>query len=163
MAILSNLKPPAGAVHCRDRVGRGPGSGKGKTCGKGQNGQRSRSGRGGRQYFEGGQMPLQRRVPKRGFRNVLADKVVNLNVGALERCDDGAEVTIEVLRGLRLVKAGFDKLKILGGGDLSKKLTVHAHGFSAGAVQKITQAGGQAVIVEPSSEAKAEKPAPGGD
>ena len=119
MAILSNLKPNRGAVHTRQRLGRGPGSGKGKTCGKGQNGQKSRSGSGGKQYFEGGQMPLQRRVPKRGFHNVLAQRVVNLNVGALERFDDGAEVTIDVLRELRLVKGRFDQLKVLGVGDLS--------------------------------------------
>jgi large subunit ribosomal protein L15 len=147
MSILSNLKPPAGARRKKKRIGRGPGSGNGKTAGKGMNGQNARSGSGGRLYFEGGQMPLQRRVPKRGFFNVHAAKVVNVNVGALDALESGTEVDVDLLRSLRIVKGRFDRLKILGNGDLSKKLTVTAHSFSAGAKAKIEKAGGKAVEI----------------
>lgn len=147
MSILSNLKPPAGAKKAANRVGRGIGSGNGKTCGRGQKGQGARSGSGGRSYFEGGQMPIQRRVPKRGFRNVLADTVVSVNVGQLDVFDDGAEVTIEALRERRLIRGRFDAVKILGDGELTKKLTIAAHAFSAGALAKIDKAGGKAEVV----------------
>lgn len=147
MSILSKLKPPAGSKRKKFRVGRGPGSGNGKTCGRGMNGQGSRSGTGGMAYFEGGQMPIQRRVPKRGFYNVHADVVVNVNVGQLDVFDNGAEVTVEALRERRLVKGKFDAVKILGNGELTKKLTVKAHGFSAGAAAKIEKAGGKAEVV----------------
>jgi large subunit ribosomal protein L15 len=146
MSVLSKLKPPAGARKGRYRVGRGPGSGNGKTCGRGQKGQYARSGR-GRLYFEGGQMPLQRRVPKRGFRNSLALRVANVNVGLLEVFDNGTEVTIELLKKQGLLKGAFDQLKVLGGGDLSKKLTVKAHAFSASATGKIQKAGGSVEIL----------------
>ena len=147
MSILSNLKPPAGSRRSANRVGRGPGSGNGKTCGRGQKGQNCRSGSGGRLYFEGGQMPLQRRVPKRGFHNKHADVVVNVNVGQLDTFEDGTHVTIEALCARRLVKGVFQRLKILGNGTLSKKLTVEAHAFSQGALDKIKSAGGEAVTV----------------
>jgi large subunit ribosomal protein L15 len=147
MSILSNLKPPAGARRKKNRVGRGPGSGNGKTAGKGMNGQNARSGSGGRLYFEGGQMPLQRRLPKRGFYNVHADKVANINVGQLDALENGTEVDVELLRSLRLVKGQFARLKVLGNGELSKKLTVKAHGFSAGAKAKIEKAGGTVVEI----------------
>jgi large subunit ribosomal protein L15 len=147
MSILSRLKPPAGSKRKANRVGRGPGSGNGKTAGRGMNGQGSRSGTGGMAYFEGGQMPLQRRVPKRGFRNTLADKVVNINVGSLDVFDNGTEVTPALLKEKGLIKRSFDALKVLGDGDLSKKLTVKAHAFSASALAKIAKAGGKAEVV----------------
>ncbi len=146
-SILSNLKPPAGAKKKANRVGRGPGSGNGKTCGRGQKGQGARSGTGGMAYFEGGQMPIQRRVPKRGFKNILRAKVVNINVGQLDVFDNGAEITVETLRERKLIKGQFDAVKILGNGELTKKLTVQAHAFSAGAAAKIEKAGGKAEVV----------------
>lgn len=163
MSVLSNLKPPAGAKRAPTRVGRGPGSGLGKTCGRGQNGQGSRSGDGGRLYFEGGQMPLQRRVPKRGFKNVRADVVANINVGALDVFDDGAEVTLETLREKHLVKGHIDRLKVLGNGEVTKKLTVKAHAFSASAAAKIKTAGGTVEIVSRKVAAKASDPSKGAD
>ena len=155
MSILSNLKPPAGAKRKRNRVGRGPGSGNGKTCGRGQKGQGSRSGSGGMLYFEGGQMPIQRRLPKRGFKNPTARTVANINVQQLNAFDDGAEVTVAALVERKLVKGDFDSIKILGSGDLSKKLTVKAHAFSAGAKSKIEAAGG-AIELVPVVTAKAD-------
>lgn len=149
MDILSKLQVPKGAKRSRRRVGRGPGSGVGKTSGRGMNGQNSRSGSGGKLYFEGGQMPLQRRVPKRGFTNPSRLKVANVDVGALEKFDAGAEVTVDSLRERGLVKGRFDRVKVLGAGQLSKKLTVKVHGFSAAAAAKIEQAGGSAVVLEP--------------
>ncbi len=145
MSILSNLKPPPGAKKAAHRVGRGPGSGTGKTAGRGQKGQRARNTV--HPWTEGGQMPLQRRLPKRGFRNILSDVVVNVNVGQLDAFDAGSEVTIEALRARGLVKGKFDRVKVLGSGELSKKLTVKAHGFSAGARAKIEKAGGTAEVV----------------
>lgn len=147
MSILSNLKPPKGSKKKPNRVGRGPGSGNGKTCGRGQKGQGSRSGSGGMAYFEGGQMPIQRRVPKRGFFNLHGTKVVNVNVGQLDVFDAGAEVTVAALREKGLVKGSFDAVKILGDGELTKKLTVKAHRFSASAAAKIEKAGGKAEVV----------------
>lgn len=147
MSILSKLKPPAGAKKKPFRVGRGPGSGNGKTAGRGQKGQGARSGYRGMDYFEGGQMPLQRRIPKRGFKNILGDLVANVNVGQLEIFDDGAEVTVESLRERGLVKGRFDRVKVLGTGELQKKLTVRAHGFSASAAAKIEKAGGKAEVL----------------
>ena len=147
MSILSKLKPPAGSKRKANRVGRGPGSGNGKTAGRGMKGQNSRSGSGGRRYFEGGQMPLMRRLPKRGFKNPFTNRVANINVGALEAFEDGSEVTIELLQERRLIKGQFDLLKILGNGDLNKKLTVKAHAFSASAQAKIEKAGGSVELV----------------
>jgi len=148
MDILSKLQPPQGAVKDKTRVGRGVGSGLGKTAGRGQKGQKARStGNLGKKHFQGGQTPIQRRLPKRGFRNPLADIVANVNVGDLEAFEDGAQVDVAALRELRLVQGRFDMLKILGDGDLTKKLTISAHRFSKSAIAKIEKAGGKAVIV----------------
>jgi len=150
MDILSKLQAPEGAVTKKLRVGRGVGSGVGKTSGRGQKGQKARStGNINKKHFQGGQTPIQRRLPKRGFRNPLADVVVNVNVGALEAFEDGAQVDAAALKGLRLVQGRFDVLKILGAGDRTKKLTVTAHRFSKGAVEKIEKAGGKVVVLAP--------------
>ncbi len=148
MDILSKLQAPEGAVTKRTRVGRGVGSGLGKTAGRGQKGQKARSkGNINKKHFQGGQTPIQRRLPKRGFRNPLADVVVAVNVGALEVFDAGAEVNAESLRERRLVQGRFQQLKVLGDGDLTKKLTVTAHRFSKGAIAKIEKAGGKAITL----------------
>ena len=147
MGILSNLQPPPGGIKRKVRVGRGPGSGLGKTCGKGQKGQRSRSGTGGKVGFEGGQMPLQRRVPKRGFRNPFTVRVAEVTVRALERFADGTEVGIDLMRAHGLVKGRFDRVKVIGTGELSRRLIVEAHGFTAGATTKIEQVGGRVVLL----------------
>lgn len=150
MDILSKLQAPEGANTERRRVGRGVGSGLGKTSARGQKGQKARSkGNINKKHFQGGQTPIQRRLPKRGFRNPLADKVVNINVGDLEAFSDGAEVNATTLKAARLVRGRFDLLKILGEGELSKKLTVHAHRFSKGAIAKIEKAGGKVVVIAP--------------
>jgi len=150
MDILSKLQAPEGTVKERTRVGRGVGSGLGKTSGRGQKGQKARSkGNINKKHFQGGQTPMQRRLPKRGFRNPLADKVVNVNVGDLELFTDGAEVNATTLKAARLVRGRYDMLKVLGEGELTKKLTVHAHRFSKGAVAKIEKAGGKAVVIAP--------------
>ncbi|MCC6526239.1 MAG: 50S ribosomal protein L15 [Polyangiaceae bacterium] len=145
MDILSKLKPPAGAVREHMRVGRGIGSGKGKTAGRGQKGQRARNSN--RLSFEGGQMPMQRRIPKRGFRNPFEKNVANVNVGDLDVFSAGAEVTLEALRAERLVRGACDLLKVLGDGELSKALTVVAQAFSQSAREKIERAGGKAVVL----------------
>jgi large subunit ribosomal protein L15 len=150
MDILSKLQAPEGATTAKLRVGRGVGSGLGKTAGRGQKGQKARSkGNINKKHFQGGQTPIQRRLPKRGFRNPLADVVVAVNVGALERFDAGAEVDLAALRQARLVQGRFDALKILGDGDLTKPLTVTAHRFSKGAASKIEKAGGKVVVLAP--------------
>lgn len=131
----------------RKRIGRGPGSGTGKTAGRGHKGQRSRSGWSAHPTFQGGAMPLVRRVPKRGFNNRFALKVVAVNVSDLERFEAGSEITTEQLREKSLIPGIYDLVKILGDGTLSKKLTVHAHRFSKTAKEKIEQAGGTAVVV----------------
>ncbi|MHC4549198.1 MAG: 50S ribosomal protein L15 [Planctomycetota bacterium] len=130
----------------RKRVGRGPGSGKGKTCGRGHKGQQSRSGKGLRPGFEGGQMPLYRRLPKRGFNNArFRTAYAIVNVGQLEGAfQDGAEVDADAIRKARLINAKQGPIKILGSGDLSKKLHVTADRFSGSAVKKIEAAGGTA-------------------
>ncbi len=148
MDILSKLQAPEGAVTKRLRVGRGVGSGVGKTSGRGQKGQKARAGGNiNKKHFQGGQTPIQRRLPKRGFRNPLADIVVNVNVGALEAFDDGVQVDLVALHATRLVQGRFDVVKILGSGELTKKLTVIAHRFSKGAIEKIEKAGGKAVVL----------------
>jgi large subunit ribosomal protein L15 len=150
MDILSKLKAPEGSRTERLRVGRGTGSGLGKTAGRGQKGQKARSkGNINKKHFQGGQTPMQRRLPKRGFRNPLADKVANINVGDLEVFSAGAEVNATTLKAARLVRGRYDVLKVLGEGELTKKLTVHAHRFSKGAVAKIEKAGGKAVVIAP--------------
>lgn len=140
---LHDLKPNPGAKHRRKRVGHGPGSGRGKTSTRGHKGQRARSGGSIRVGFEGGQMPLIRRMPKRGFNNARhATVLIPVNVAALNRFDDGAEVTAETLRKSGLANGPGDGVKILGNGDLTRKLTVKAHAFSGAARAKIEQAGG---------------------
>ncbi len=150
MDILSKLQAPEGATTTRRRIGRGPGSGLGKTAGRGQKGQKARSkGNINKKHFQGGQTPMQRRLPKRGFRNPLADVVANVNIGDLEVFADGAEVNATTLKAARLVRGRYDVLKVLGEGVLTKKLTVHAHRFSKGAIAKIEKAGGKVVVIAP--------------
>ena len=150
MDILSKLQAPEGSNTERRRVGRGVGSGLGKTSARGQKGQKARSkGNINKKHFQGGQTPMQRRLPKRGFRNPLADLVVNINVGDLEAFADGAEVNAVTLKAARLVRGRYDQLKVLGEGELTKKLTVHAHRFSKGAIAKIEKAGGRVVVIAP--------------
>jgi large subunit ribosomal protein L15 len=150
MDILSKLQAPEGANTTRLRVGRGVGSGLGKTSGRGQKGQKARSkGNINKKHFQGGQTPMQRRLPKRGFRNPLADKVANINIGDLEVFADGAEVNATTLKAARLLRGRYDVLKVLGEGELTKRLVVHAHRFSKGAVSKIEKAGGKAVVIAP--------------
>ena len=141
---LHNLKPRPGAKHRIKRLGCGESSGLGKTSGRGHKGQKSRSGGGVRPGFEGGQMPLHRRLPKRGFNNVrFQDKVAVVNVSSLdERFEDGDTVNMETLKAARLVKGTYDGVKVLGNGDLSKKLTVSGCKVSAAAREKIEKAGG---------------------
>ena len=145
---LSNLKPKKGARHAKKRVGRGPGSGHGKTSSRGEKGQKSRSGYHSKLGFEGGQMPLHRRLPKRGFTNIFKKENAVVNVSDLERFDDGTLVDEGVLRKAGLVKGAADGLKILGDGKLTKKLTVHATKFSASARKQIEAAGGTCQEIE---------------
>jgi large subunit ribosomal protein L15 len=144
---LNELKPNEGATKKRKRVGRGPGSGWAKTSGRGHKGQKSRSGYSQKRGFEGGQMPLQRRVPKRGFKNPFRKEYVVLNVSMLEDRDI-TEIKLEDYRKLGLVKNLRDGVKILGDGDLSKAVTVHAHKFSASAREKIENAGGKCIVIQ---------------
>jgi large subunit ribosomal protein L15 len=139
---LSNLKPKKGARHAKKRVGRGPGSGHGKTSGRGEKGQKSRSGFSRKLGFEGGQMPLHRRLPKRGFTNIFKKDYAVINLADLERFDNGATVDEAALRQAGLVKGQNDGIKVLGNGKLSKKLTVAATKFSATAKSAIEAAGG---------------------
>lgn len=149
MAIgLNKLKAPEGSTHKKKRVGRGPGSGLGKTAGRGNKGQKSRSGYSRKRGFEGGQMPLHRRLPKRGFTNIFKREWAEVNISDLEKYfQDGASVTPEALVEHGLVRKSMQKsVVILGQGELKKNLTVNAHRFSASAKQKIEAAGGQAVV-----------------
>jgi len=140
---LSNLPGLSDPPKKRKRVGRGNGSGHGKTSGRGHKGQGSRAGGGTRPGFEGGQMPLQRRIPKRGFHNPFKKRYALINVGQLEALDAGSEVSPELLCDRGLVRSQGDGVKILGNGSLSKALTVKAHGFSSKAKEKIEAAGGR--------------------
>ena len=144
---LSELSPAPGSVRKSFRVGRGNGSGAGKTAGKGHKGQNARSGGGVRPGFEGGQMPLQRRVPKRGFVNIFATRYEAINVDQLNRFEDGSVVDEAAIVGAGLVKNTRDGIKILGRGELTKKLTVKVAAFSKGAKSKIEAAGGKAEVV----------------
>lgn len=145
---LHELSPAAGSTKERKRIGRGAGSGQGKTAGKGHKGQKARAGRGMRAGFEGGQMPLQRRLPKRGFNNIFRKEIVAVNVADLNaKFEDGAVVDVESLKQAGLVKNSFDGIKILGNGELTKKLTVKADAFSESAKQKIEAAGGNAEVI----------------
>ncbi len=144
---LSNLRPAEGSKHSDNfRRGRGHGSGNGKTAGKGHKGQKARSGA-PRPGFEGGQMPLYRRLPKRGFTNRNTKEIVGINVGILDRFENGAEVSVETLIETGIVKNPRDGVKILGNGELTKKLTVKANAFSEGAKSKIEAAGGTCEVI----------------
>ena len=146
---LNNLKPAKGATRNRKRVGRGPGSGLGKTSGRGEKGQKSRSGFAHHDGFEGGQMPLHRRVPKRGFTNARFKKhFAEINLGRLEIFEAGTIVTPEILLKRGMIKKLQDGVKVLGDGDLTKALTVRAHKFSAKAQERITGLGGKAEVLE---------------
>jgi large subunit ribosomal protein L15 len=144
---LSNLRPPKGAKHAKKRIGRGQGSGNGKTAGRGHKGAKSRSGFTHKRGFEGGQMPLHRRVPKRGFHNPFREEfeVVNLDTLA-DRFDTGIDITPELMRERGLVNRK-GRVKVLARGDVGKALTVHAHKFSGKAAEKITAAGGKAEVL----------------
>ncbi len=139
---LNNLKPKKGSRHAKKRVGRGPGSGHGKTSSRGEKGQKSRSGFSRTLGFEGGQMPLHRRLPKRGFTNIFKKDYAVVNVSDLERFDNGASIDEAALRQAGLVKGQHDGVKVLGDGELSKKLTVSATKFSKSAREIIEKAGG---------------------
>lgn len=144
---LHELNSPAGSDKNRKRRGRGTATGQGKTGGRGMNGQNSRSGGGVRIGFEGGQMPLYRRLPKRGFNNIFGTEYTVLNVSDLNRFEAGTEVTPELLAELGIVKQVKDGIKILGDGELKNSLTVKAHKFSKSAVEKIEAAGGKAEVI----------------
>ncbi len=144
---LHELSPAAGSVSDVKRKGRGPGSGNGKTAGKGHKGQNARSGGGVRIGFEGGQMPITRRLPKRGFNNIFAKKYAIVNVDALNAFDNGAFVGVEELLAKKIIRKAEDGLRVLGNGDLKKKLTVKANAFSESAKAKIEAAGGKVEVV----------------
>ena len=144
---LHDLSPAEGSKKEAKRIGRGHGSGQGKTAGKGHKGQKARAGKGMRVGFEGGQMPLQRRIPKRGFNNIFRQNVVAINVGTLNKFEDGAVVDIAALTEKGIVKNSFDSVKILSNGTLTKKLTVKANAFSKGAAAKIEAAGGKTEVI----------------
>ena len=145
---LHDLTPAPGSVRERKRVGRGPGSGLGKTSGRGEKGQKSRSGFARKPGFEGGQMPLHRRVPKRGFHNLFRKEYAEVNLGRLEVFEAGSIVTPEILQKRGIVRKAMDGVKILAKGDLTKALTVRAHKFSAKAQERIAGLGGKAEILE---------------
>ena len=144
--MLHELKPAEGASKAAKRKGRGAGSGNGKTAGYGHKGQKARSGA-KKAGFEGGQMPLQRRLPKRGFNNIFGTTYASVNVSALERFENGTEVTTELLLETGVISKALDGVKILGNGTLTKKLTVKAAAFSASAKEKIEAAGGKAEVI----------------
>ena len=143
---LDELKPAAGSTFTVKRVGRGIGSGTGKTSGKGHKGQNASSGGGVRPGFEGGQMPIYRRLPKRGFKNIFAKQYVTINIEALEAFEDGTEVTEELLLEKGIVKKTLDGIKVLGRGELTKKLTVKVTKYTESAKEKIEKAGGKAEV-----------------
>ena len=146
---LNNLRPPKGAKHAKRRVGRGPGSGRGKTASRGTKGAKSRSGFRFKRGFEGGQMPLHRRVPKRGFHNPFRVEYAVVNLHVLEAVfDAGSAVTPDVLRERGLVRDSTAKIKVLGDGEIKKGLTIRAHKFSESAAKKIAAAGGVAEVIE---------------
>ena len=143
---LHELSPVEGSKKEAKRIGRGHGSGQGKTAGKGHKGQKARAGKGMRVGFEGGQMPLQRRIPKRGFNNIFATKYTAINVEMLNKFEDGATVDQEAILKAGIVKDAQDGIKILGRGELTKKLNVSVAAYSASAKQKIEEAGGKAEV-----------------
>ncbi len=144
---LDELQPAEGSKFKTKRVGRGIGSGNGKTSGKGHKGQKARSGGGVRPGFEGGQMPLYRRLPKRGFNNIFAKEYVTINVSDLEKFENGTEVTAELLKETGVVSKVLDGIKILGRGELTKNLNVKVAKYSAQAKEKIEKAGGKAEVI----------------
>ena len=144
---LHELAPAEGSVKANFRKGRGPGSGNGKTAGKGHKGQNARSGGGVRPGFEGGQIPLYRRLPKRGFKNRFATKFAIINVEELDCFENGAEISVETLLECGKISRAYDGLKVLGRGELTKKVTVKASSFSASAKEKIEAAGGKCEVV----------------
>lgn len=158
---LESLSPPDGARKRRKRIGRGPGSGLGKTAGRGHNGQKSRSGYSRKRGFEGGQMPLVRRVPKRGFHNLFSTELSIINVKTLERFAEGTIVNAELLLAEKCVKKLQDGIKILGNGEISKGLVVQAQAFSASAKSKIEAAGGRAEVVSLKGSPASQKAAEG--
>jgi large subunit ribosomal protein L15 len=149
MAIgLNNLRPAEGSTHKKKRVGRGPGSGLGKTAGRGNKGQKSRSGYSGKVGFEGGQMPLQRRLPKRGFTNIFKKQWIEVTLSTLEQSfDAGDEITPETMHSRGVIAKGKRDVVVLGTGELTKALTVSAHRFTKGARAKIEAAGGTANVI----------------
>jgi large subunit ribosomal protein L15 len=147
MITLANLKPANGAVKNKKRVGRGPGSGYGKTAGRGMNGQKSRSGYSRKRGFEGGQMPLSRRVPKRGFTNIFRKQYNIINLDTIEKTGLD-EIKIQDFFERKLAKKSQAKIKILGNGTISRKVHIHAHKFSKTALEKIKKAGGEVTILE---------------
>lgn len=144
---LHELSPAPGSVRDVKRIGRGHGSGQGKTAGKGHKGQKARAGRGFRAGFEGGQMPLQRRIPKRGFNNIFATPYTAINVAALNQFEDGAVVDTQALLDAGIVSKADNGVKVLGNGKLDKKLTVKVAAYSESAKAKIEAAGGQAEVI----------------
>lgn len=140
---LNELRPPKGSTHAKKRLGKGQGSGHGKTSGKGHKGQLARSGGGSAPWFEGGQMPIQRRLPKRGFTNIFRKEYAVVNLDRLNDFEDGTVVTPKLLKSVGIVKKWKDGVKILGNGELEKSLTVKAHRFSKSALSKIEGAGGK--------------------
>ena len=144
---LHELSPAEGSARDSYRRGRGPGSGNGKTAGRGHKGQNARSGGGGRPGFEGGQLPLYRKLPKRGFHNRFAKEYAIVNVEALNVFEDGAEVDLDTLLEKKIVRRELDGLKVLGRGEITKKITVKAAIFSASAKEKIEAAGGKAEVI----------------
>ena len=144
---LNELKPAEGSTTARRRLGRGTGSGLGKTSGKGHKGAKARSGGGKRPGFEGGQMPLVRQLPKRGFTNIFAKEYATVNLDALNAFEDGTEVTAALLKEKRIIRKELDGLKVLGGGELKRKLTVKAVKFTGSAKEKIEAAGGTAEVI----------------
>lgn len=144
---LDELQPTEGSKFATKGIGRGIGSGTGKTSGKGHKGQNARSGGGVRPGFEGGQMPLYRRLPKRGFKNIFAKKYVTVNVEVLEKFENGTEVTADALKEAGIISKKLDGVKILGRGELTKKLDVKVAGFTASAKEKIEKAGGKAEVI----------------
>ena len=144
---LNELRATPGAMQDAKRIGRGHGSGNGKTAGKGHKGQKARAGHGFRPGFEGGQMPLQRRIPKRGFNNIFAEEWIAINLSALEVFEDGATVDAAALADKGIVKKASLPIKVLANGKLTKKLTVKANAFSAAAAEKINSVGGKAEVI----------------
>ena len=144
---LHELSPAQGSSRAPKRVGRGAASGNGKTAGKGHKGQKARAGRGMRVGFEGGQMPLQRRIPKRGFNNIFATRYATVNVAQLEKFENGSVVDAEALKAAGLIKKTYDGVKILGNGELTKKLNVKVNAVSETAKAKIEAAGGTVELI----------------